>query len=57
MVGVEAYFHSFLTTALQGLQWSTSHTGHFICRGQSPGTHLEQGWVGPRARQDILEKR
>jgi len=50
MVGVEAYFHSFVTTAPQGLEWSTSHHGHFTCRGKAPGTHSEWAWVGPRAR-------
>jgi hypothetical protein len=42
----------FLTSALDGGEWSASHLGCF-----SPGTHCVGGWMGPRAGPDVAEKR
>jgi len=41
--------HTFLTSALDGCEWSASRPGRFTVRERAPGTHLI-GWVGPRAR-------
>jgi hypothetical protein len=49
--------HSFLTLALAGGEWSASFPGRFNPREKAPGTHLIEGWVGPRAGLDDLEKR
>jgi hypothetical protein len=40
--GVEAKLHAFLTSALDGGEWSASRPGRFIPRGRAPGTH----WIG-----------
>jgi hypothetical protein len=39
---------SFLTSALDGGEWSASHTCHFTIRESAPSTHWIGGWVGPR---------
>jgi hypothetical protein len=51
-VGVGVYIHSFLTSALIGVEWSASRTGRF-----TPGTHWIGGCVGPRAGLDDMEER
>jgi hypothetical protein len=40
--------YSFLTSALEGGEWSASRPG----RALAPGTHCTGGWVGPRAGLD-----
>jgi hypothetical protein len=45
--GVEVCLHSFLTSALDGSEWSPSCLGRFIS-----DTH----WVGPRACLDAVAK-
>jgi hypothetical protein len=47
----------FLTSALGGGEWSTSHPGRFTPRERAPGTHWIGGWVGPRAVLDTAVKR
>jgi hypothetical protein len=47
----------FLTSALDGGEWSASHPGRFTSWERAPGTHWTGGWVGPRAGLDIVEKR
>jgi hypothetical protein len=37
----------FLTSALDGDEWSTSLTGRFSPKERDPGTHWIVGWVGP----------
>jgi hypothetical protein len=49
--------HPFLTLALDGGEWSPSHTGRFEPRERAPGTHLIGGWVGPRAGLEAVVKR
>jgi len=46
---VEVQFHAFLTSALNGGEWSASHPSHFTSRKGAPATHSVGGWVGPRA--------
>jgi hypothetical protein len=47
----------FLTSALDGCEWSASRTGRFIPREIAPGSQWIGGWVGPRAGLDRIEKR
>jgi hypothetical protein len=49
-VGVE--LHAFLTSALDGSEWSASCPGGFTPGKGSPGIHFIEGWVGPRAGLD-----
>jgi hypothetical protein len=53
---VEVQFHTFLTLALDGGEWSDSCTSHFNPRERAPDTHWIVGWVGPRASLDAMEK-
>jgi hypothetical protein len=55
--GVEVYLHAFLTSALDGGEWSTSRPGLFNPREKEPDTHWIGGWVGPRAVLDVVVKR
>jgi hypothetical protein len=52
MWGSEGIVPPFLTSALDGGEWSTSRPGRF-----TPGTHWIEGWLGPRAGLDTMEKR
>jgi hypothetical protein len=54
--GVEVQLHTFLTSALDGGEWSTSRLGCFDPRERAPGTHWIGSWVGPRAGLDAVEK-
>jgi hypothetical protein len=47
----------FLTSALDGGEWSASRPGLFIPGERAPGTHWIGGWVDPRAGLDDVEKR
>jgi len=38
-VGVEVYVHAFLTSKLDGGEWSPSRTGRFTAEEKVPGTH------------------
>jgi hypothetical protein len=55
--GVEAYIHAFLTSALDGGEWSASRLGRFAPRERAPGTHWTGGWVGSRAGLDTGEEK
>jgi hypothetical protein len=55
--GVAVQFHAFLTSALDGGEWSASGTGRFISRERAPVTYRMGGWVGPRAVLDAVVKR
>jgi hypothetical protein len=47
----------FLTSALEGDEWSASHPCRFILGERAPGTHCIRGcWVGLRAGLGIVEK-
>jgi hypothetical protein len=45
---------SFLTSVLDGGEWSASHPGRVLAPGKDPPphTHWTEGWVGPRACLD-----
>jgi hypothetical protein len=55
--GVEVPLHTFLTSALDGGEWSASHPGRFAPREGFTGTHWIGGWVGPRAGLDAVGRR
>jgi hypothetical protein len=48
---VKVYLHAFLTSALDGGEWSASRSGPF-----TPGTHWIGGWMDPRAEHGSEEK-
>jgi hypothetical protein len=50
--------YSFLTSALDGGEWSASRPGRALppVKG-TPGTHWTGGWVGPRAGLDAETRR
>jgi hypothetical protein len=50
--GVEVYLHAFLTSALDGGEWSALCSCRFTPRERAPGTHWIGGWAGPRAGLD-----
>jgi hypothetical protein len=43
--GMEVYFQAFLTLALHGGGWSTSHSGHFFPGKRTDGTYSTGEWV------------
>jgi hypothetical protein len=51
---IEPYF---LTSALDGGEWSVSRTGRFTPGERARGTHWIGGWMGPRGGLDAVEKR
>jgi len=55
--GMEVLRHPFLTSGLEGGEWSTSRPGRFTPGEKSPGTHRIGGWVGTRAGLDAVAKR
>jgi hypothetical protein len=54
---VEVQLHSFLTSALDGGEWSTSRSGHFTPGKKGPCARLMGGWVGPRTSLDMAAMR
>jgi hypothetical protein len=55
--GSEGTAPAYLTSALDGGEWSASHSCCFTPRENVPGTHWVGGWVGPRTSLDAVEKR
>jgi len=55
--GVDVWLHAFLTSALDGGQWSASRPGRFTPRERGPGTHWIGGWVGPIVGLNAVAKR
>jgi hypothetical protein len=47
----------FLTSALDGGEWSASRPGRFTPREIASGNHWTGGWVGPRADLEAVENR
>jgi hypothetical protein len=45
----------FLTSAIDGGEWSPSRPCRFTFGESAPGTHGIEGWVGPRAGLDAVE--
>jgi hypothetical protein len=50
-MGGEGIAPPFLTSALDGGEWSASRLCHF-----TPSTHWIGGWVGPRASLNVMKK-
>jgi hypothetical protein len=48
---------AFLTSAVDGGEWSASPPGRFIPRERVPATHWIGGWVDPRAGLDTVVKK
>jgi hypothetical protein len=44
-MGVDVWIHIFLTSALDGGEWSTSRPGRFTPEERAPGTHRIGGWM------------
>jgi hypothetical protein len=47
----------YLTSALDGGEWSALRPCRFTPTERAPGTHWIGGWVGPRAVLDAVVKR
>jgi hypothetical protein len=47
----------FLTSALDGGQWSASHIRCFVPKERIPSIQCIGGWVAPSSDLDDLEKR
>jgi hypothetical protein len=54
--GVDVYTNVFFISVLVGGEWSASRPGLFTPWERAPGTHWIEGWVGPRAGLDDMEK-
>jgi hypothetical protein len=56
---MKAYWgmEAFLTSALDGCEWSASRPGRFTARERAPGTHCIGGWVGHRYSLNTMVKR
>jgi hypothetical protein len=54
--GVDVLTHVFLTSAVDGGEWSASLPGRFTPGERAAGTHWIAGWVGSRAGLDDMEK-
>jgi hypothetical protein len=50
-------FHALLTSALDAGGLSAYSSGHFKSRETVPGTQWIEGWLGPSAALDSIEKR
>jgi hypothetical protein len=47
----------FLTSTLDGGEWSASRSCRFTSGERARSTHLIGGWVGPRVGLDAVKKR
>jgi hypothetical protein len=56
MWGCRGIAPPFLTSVLDGGEWSASRSGRFIPGEGASGTHWMGGWVGPRAGLDRVKK-
>jgi hypothetical protein len=50
-------FHAFLTSALDGGEWSASRPVRLTLRERAPSTHWIGDWVGSRAGLGTVVKR
>jgi hypothetical protein len=51
---VDIQLHTFLTSVLDGDEWSASRPGRFTPGEGAHGTHWLGGWVGSRAVLDTV---
>jgi len=51
---VEVQRHAFLTSTLEGGEWTASRPGRFTSGEKAPGTPYIGGWVGPRTGLDAV---
>jgi hypothetical protein len=49
--------YEFLTSALDGGEWSASRPSHFTPKERTPDTHWIGGWLSPRDVLDAVVKR
>jgi hypothetical protein len=56
-VGVDVQLHIFFILALVAGEWSASRPGRFTPGESTPGTRWIEGWVGPIAGLDEVEKK
>jgi hypothetical protein len=54
---MEVQIHAFLTSALDGGEWSASRPGRFTSGETNPGTYSIWGWVGLEAGLGTLKGR
>jgi len=54
--GVEVWLHAFLTSALDGGEWSASLPGRFAPREGAPNARWVGGWVGTGGGMDALAR-
>jgi hypothetical protein len=55
--GVDVEIHIFLTSALNGGEWSATSPGRFTPGEIASSTHWIGGWVGPRIDLEDVERR
>jgi hypothetical protein len=55
--GVEVHFHAFLTSALDGGEWSALHSDRFTPGERPLSTHWTGGCLTPRAGLDAVTRR
>jgi len=53
---VEIDLPTFLTSALDGSEWSVPRPGHFTPGGRVPSNHSIGGWLGTRAGLVVVAK-
>jgi hypothetical protein len=50
------YVQAFLTSALDGVEWSVSYPARFTTEERDLGTHCIGGWLGPKAGLKAAKK-
>jgi hypothetical protein len=55
--GVEVYLHAFLTSAVDGGEWSASRSASFIAEERAHDTHCIGTWVGCTVHLEAVAKR
>jgi len=54
--GVEVYFQAFLTSTLDGSDWSALRPGRFTPGEGASSTHTTGGWADPRTGPNAAAK-
>jgi len=55
--GMDVLLQTFLISALDGGEWSTSRSGRFNPEKKVPGSHWTPGWLGQKAGLGAVAKR